>query len=127
MNNTPANENTKPKLPEFITRLQVAIKGYTAHGARPHLGINSVDAACMATTALHIMPKSPFGNSSVQVLSIDAGTSSINMIPGQVAMSVEIRSCSDEELQALTARAVHALEKSVASIGATVKITPYSS
>ena len=106
---------------EFITRLQAQIKGCTAHGARPHLGINSVDAACMATTALHMLPQTPCGYSYIHVLSIDAGTSSINMIPGQVTMSIEIRSYDENQLQALTERAIHAIERAVAGIGATVQ------
>lgn len=98
------------------------VTGFTAHGARPHLGVNAVDAACLAACAVHALPLPPFSPAVVRILSIDAGKSSINMIPDQVSMLVEARGDEQSALETLAARIGRAVQSAAEALGATAAI-----
>ncbi|MGI6424656.1 MAG: peptidase dimerization domain-containing protein [Tepidanaerobacteraceae bacterium] len=102
-------------------RVFVVLHGFTAHGAQPHLGINAVDAAALAMNAINAIKTPYYVNRTVQILSIDAGGSSINMIPDRVSMVVSIATISNEWLEILIDKIKNAIECSAKSIKATAE------
>lgn len=103
---------------DLVVHIQSRITGFTAHGARPHLGVNAVDAACLAASSIHMIPVLSKGKSSVRVLTIDAGNSSINMIPDQVEMTIEVRSYDNSQLNHLTEKIIHAVDCAAGAVSA---------
>ena len=61
--------------------LDVTIQGLTAHGARPHLGINAIDAAALAILAVNSIRTNPIIACSAKVTAINAGGAASNAIP----------------------------------------------
>ena len=93
--------------------VEVFITGENAHGARPHQGVNAIEAAVgviQAVQALHLDPSVPH---SAKPTKIQSGANSFNVIPDTVSMGFDLRAQTNE----LMARQVEEITRIAAETG----------
>ena len=102
--------------------VEAVFTGKAAHAARPHLGVNALDAAAHAVQAvngIHLSPSLTFSAKATRFLS-DAGVT--NSIPAQARVCWDLRSESNEGMQLLKTQVERALRYSAGAWGASVDI-----
>ena len=102
-------------------QFKATIKGFQAHGARPHLGINAIDAAVcaiVAVNAIHMDPRIPF---SVKCTRFHADAGVFNAVPPLADITFDMRAQDNATMEKLKEKAKLAIENAVASVGATVE------
>ncbi|MEM6159855.1 amidohydrolase [Erwinia sp. P6884] len=102
--------------------LEATIRGLTAHAARPHLGINALDAAVsavQAVNAVHMAPGKSWSAKATRFL-CDAGVT--NSIPDEARVVFDLRAGENEEMAQLQERVERAIKMSVAASGATAEV-----
>lgn len=102
--------------------VQAEIHGLVAHAGRPHLGINTIDAAVLATQAIHGIRMDPGIPTSVKVTRIHSGGNALNTIPDRTEMAVDLRAQTNGEMAKLTERTVRAITQACAAIQAEAKV-----
>jgi amidohydrolase len=103
--------------------LEGLIKGKAAHGARPHLGVNAVDAATAsvgAVNAIHMNPTVPF---TVKVTKLQAGGSALNIIPDSAYLAIDLRSQDNSTMEELIQKVIRAVEAGASTVGAEASVT----
>lgn len=106
-------------------RLKGVFRGVPAHGARPHLGVNAIDAAAAAITAvntIHLNPNESYSIKPTRVL-CDAGVT--NSIPAEATVIWDVRSELNSTMAVLIAKAKAAIQAGAATVGATVEVVDY--
>ena len=102
--------------------LEATIGGQTAHAARPHLGINALDAAVSAVqsvNAVHMAPGKSWSAKATRFL-CDAGVT--NSVPDTARVVFDLRAAENEDMTQLQSRVERAITQSAAAYGATAKI-----
>jgi len=99
------------------------IKGKTAHGARPHLGINAIDGAAAAIMAVNSIRVDPGVSSSVKVTQISAAESAVNTVPNIAHIVFDLRAQTNEVMEELMNKTIQAIENGAATVGAKSNIT----
>lgn len=102
--------------------MQFSIKGKTAHGSKPHLGVNVADAASLAVQAVNMIWVDPAIPGSVKVTSIKLPGETYNNIPGEAFIALDLRSESNEEIELMKELVMRAVENSTAAVGATAEL-----
>ena len=74
------------------TVFTVKVKGISAHGARPHLGVNAVDIAVSIVNAINAIRVKPSVPHSIKVTNVSVGGDTYNSIPDELFMAMDIRS-----------------------------------
>ncbi|TWT27689.1 amidohydrolase [Planomicrobium sp. CPCC 101110] len=92
--------------------LKGKISGVDAHGARPQQGKNAIDVIAAIHQFLKSIYFSPFDSYSVKLTNIQAGGDSLNIIPGNAAFALDLRSQSNALMKELQQR----VEEGLASI-----------
>ncbi|MBO8172247.1 MAG: M20 peptidase aminoacylase family protein [Bacillaceae bacterium] len=92
------------------------IFGVSAHGARPHLGINAIETAFLLLNSLQTLHINPMIPSSIKMTRINAGGESANIIPGYAEFSLDIRAQTNDALNEL-------FEKTKEKVRATAELT----
>ena len=103
--------------------MEATINGRTAHGARPHLGINAIDAAAAvvnAVNAIHLNPVVPW---TCKVTKLHAGGAALNVIPDKAEMALDLRTQQNAAMDALLDKAEKAIKAGAATVGATAETT----
>lgn len=103
--------------------VEATMRGLTAHGARPHLGINAIDAAVAAVNhvnAIHLDPSLPW---SAKVTRLLAGGSTANAICPEANLAFDLRAQENRLMDKLTEKVIKAIELGAASVGASVETT----
>jgi len=103
--------------------MEATINGRTAHGARPHLGINAIDAAAAvvnAVNAIHLNPVVPW---TCKVTKLHAGGAALNVIPDRAEMALDLRTQQNAAMDALLDKAEKAIKAGAATVGATAETT----
>ncbi|WZL72184.1 amidohydrolase [Clostridiaceae bacterium 35-E11] len=103
-------------------RIIAKIKGLNAHGARPHLGINAVDAAMLVVSAINAIRVDPGVPHSIKVTKVHAGGETINLIPDEAEIAMDLRAQTNEVMEEMIAKAKDAIINSAKAIGAEGKI-----
>lgn len=104
------------------TVLQGEIQGLSAHGARPHLGINVIEVAAALVQALQSLHWNPLQPASVKMTQLRAGTEATNTIPDQATFALDIRAQTNQHMRELVEQ-VQKLASGVAQIyGATITL-----
>ncbi|MGA9289062.1 MAG: amidohydrolase, partial [Anaerobacillus sp.] len=75
------------------------IVGKTAHGGRPHLGVNVIDVMGTLINAVNAIRPDPQSATSVKFTSFSAGGGSFNVIPESATFAIDVRSRKNGELQ----------------------------
>ncbi|MBT0728234.1 amidohydrolase [Rosenbergiella australiborealis] len=102
--------------------VEAIFTGKAAHAARPHLGINALDAAVQAVQAvnsIHLSPSLTFSAKATRFL-CDAGVT--NSIPSEARVCWDLRSAENAPMTELKEKVTAALEGSAAALGANVEI-----
>lgn len=95
-NELPLGKVTPSLLHSASKAIEFFVAGENAHGARPHQGINAIEAAVgiiQAIQALHLDPMIPH---SAKVTKIQSGPNPFNVIPDMVSMGFDLRAQTNE-------------------------------
>lgn len=103
--------------------LDVVIHGLTAHGARPHLGVNVIDAAALAILAVNSIRTNPVIACSAKVTAINAGGAASNAIPNKATLVLDVRAQTNAAMQDLQTKILTAITNAVQTLGATAQIS----
>lgn len=103
-------------------RIEAQIKGLNAHGARPHLGINAIDAAALVVNAINALRLDPAVPHSIKVTRLIAGGNTVNLIPDSANMAMDLRAQTNEVMELMIEKAKEAILHSAKSIGAEAQI-----
>lgn len=103
-------------------RIQVKIHGKPAHSARPHLGINTIEAAMHAISAVNSIKIDPHMNASVKVTKINSHGLASNVIPDRTDVIFDFRAETDEIMEDLVKRVEFAITSSIQANGATSEV-----
>lgn len=101
--------------------MEAVIIGRTAHGARPHLGVNAIDAAAAAVQAINAIHLNPVVPWSCKVTKLQAGGATLNAIPDKAELALDIRAQQNDAMNTLLERAERAIKAGAASVGATAE------
>ena len=94
------------------------LEGKTAHGARPHLGINAIHAASAVIQAVLSIATDPVIPSSVKATQIKGGGPVSNAIPASAEVTFDLRSRENGTMTLLLEKVKDAIEKGAAAVGA---------
>ena len=108
-------------------RLKGVFHGVRAHGARPHLGVNVIDAAAATITAVNAIHLNPTECYSIKATQIIADSGVTNAIPSEATVIWDVRSELNATMDALLEKAKAAITAGAATVGATVDVTNYNS
>lgn len=117
----PLNQATPAVYYSSSACITAKIIGVTAHGARPHLGVNAIDAATaavMAVQAIHIDPHIPYSAKATRFL---CDTSVTNVIPNEANVTWDLRAQNDETMELLCQKVQSAIKAGAATVGATAQ------
>lgn len=103
--------------------VEAVIKGESAHGARPHLGINAIDAATAAVGAINAIRSNPIVPASIKVTKLQAGGAALNAIPDKAVLALDVRAQNNEVMEDLLSKAASAIKNAAQSIGAAAEVT----
>lgn len=106
-------------------RLKGIFHGISAHGARPHLGVNAIDAAVSAITAVNALHLNPTETYSIKATQIIADSGVTNAIPNEATVIWDVRSELNTTMEVLLEKAKAAIIAGAATVGATVDVTNY--
>ncbi|MCT4620643.1 MAG: amidohydrolase [Marinisporobacter sp.] len=99
-------------------RMIAKIKGLNAHGARPHLGVNAVDAAVLVVNAINAIRLDPRVSHSIKVTKLHAGGEATNIIPDEAEITMDMRAQNNEVMEEMIQKAKGAIISSAKAIGA---------
>lgn len=103
-------------------RIVLKIKGVNSHGARPHLGINVIDAAALLVNGINSIRLDPGVAHSIKVTRLIAGGESINIIPDSADIAMDLRAQSNEVMEEMITKAKEVILNSTKVIGAVTYI-----
>ena len=106
-------------------RLKAVFHGVSAHGARPHLGVNAIDAAVAAITAVNAIHLNPTESYSIKATQMIADAGVTNAIPNEATVIWDVRSEFNPTMGKLLEKAKAAIIAGAATVGATVNVTNY--
>lgn len=106
-------------------RLKGVFHGVPAHGARPHLGVNVIDAASAAITAVNAIHLNPNESYSIKATRFTCDSGVTNAIPSEATVIWDVRSELNSTMVKLIEKAKAAVEAGAATLGATVEVTNY--
>jgi amidohydrolase len=103
--------------------MEATIQGQTAHGARPHLGTNVIDAAAAAVNAVNAIHLNPMVPWTCKVTKLHAGGATTNAIPDKAEMVLDLRAQQNAAMELLLDKAEKAVKAGAATVGATAETT----
>lgn len=98
------------------------IKGVQAHGARPQLGVNAVDAAAAVVNAINAIKEKPDVGHSIKVTNITVGGDTYNAIPDDVFIALDIRSQTNPVMESMIKKADRIFEHITKAYGASYEL-----
>ncbi len=98
----------------------IDVIGSDAHGARPHQGINAIDACCLIIGAVNSIRLDPQVPHSLKATMIKSGGNSLNVIPGKAEIAFDMRAQTNEVMEKLKKSLIYAAEKAGEACGAKV-------
>lgn len=99
--------------------MKVAIHGKVSHGARPHMGINAIDAAVLVVNAINTIKENPGESWSAKTTRFVSNGVVTNAIPDRVDMAFDIRAQTNKLMESLLVKIRNIVENAPKSIGAT--------
>ena len=98
--------------------VEATIEGVPAHGARPHLGVNAIDAAAAVVNAVNAIRINPVVPCTVKTTKLQAGGATLNAIPDLAEMAFDLRAQQNDVMDELLAKVAKAVENAASSVGA---------
>ena len=102
--------------------MMARFKGRQAHGAKPHQGINAVEAACLAVAFVSGIKLNPQISHSAKTTMLKGGGSAFNIIPDSAEMAVDLRAQTNTIMEELKARVSAVLSSAASLTGAQVEM-----
>lgn len=100
--------------------MMIEVTGSDAHGARPHQGVNAIDACSSIIAAANSIRLDPQIPHSLKVTMIKGGGSGLNIIPGKAEMAFDMRAQTNSLMAQLKESLIYTAEKAGESYGAKV-------
>jgi amidohydrolase len=97
-------------------------KGRPAHGARPHQGINAVEAASLAVLAVSGIKLDPLVPHSAKATMIRGGGTALNIIPDSAEIAFDLRAQTNTLMEELKARVTGAVSAAASVHGSQVEM-----
>lgn len=98
------------------------ITGVSAHGARPHLGINAIEAASAIITGIGQVHTDPTVPATVKMTMLQAGGESYNIIPDKARFALDLRAQTNQAMDDLIARVRQVIEGVAVTFQATIDV-----
>ena len=98
--------------------IDVTIKGKPAHGARPHLGINPIDAGLAIVACVNAIHLDPAANCSVKCTRFLADSGARNAIPEYAKLTFDMRAQSNAVMDEIKRKIKPAIENGALAVGA---------
>jgi amidohydrolase len=98
--------------------IEATIEGVAAHGGRPHLAVNAIDAAAAVVNAINAIHMNPVVPYSIKVTKLVAGGASKNVIPDRAEMTIDVRAQENGLMLELLKKAETAIGTAAACVGA---------
>jgi len=98
-------------------------KGRPAHGARPHQGINAVEAASLAVVSVSGIKLDPHIPHSAKATMIRGGGAALNIIPESAEIAFDLRAQTNVLMEELKARVAGAVSAAASIHGSQVEVT----
>jgi len=102
--------------------LKVTVTGAPSHGARPHLGVNALDAAVCAINAVNTIKLNPELSYSVKATKLICDAGVTNAIPDLATVYWDLRSQHNQTMIDLKQKVFTAIEFGAKSVGAKVQM-----
>ncbi|KMM38275.1 hypothetical protein AB986_02880 [Alkalihalobacillus macyae] len=102
------------------TILTGKIQGRTAHGGRPHLGVNVIDVFGTLINSIHAIRPNPQTGTTIKFTSLSAGGGSYNVIPGSGSFALDVRSRDNKELHRMLERIARIIHHTGSMYDATI-------
>ncbi len=83
------------------TEIKGKITGISAHGARPHLGVNAIEVAFSILQAIQSIHMDPMVPHSAKMTQLQAGGDSANIIPESATFTIDVRAQTNALMDAL--------------------------
>lgn len=103
----------------FVT---ATLKGLNSHGARPHLGINTIDAGAAVVNAINAINLNPSVPFSVKTTKFVAGGLGSNIIPDKAEMIFDLRAQTNEGMVELLEKTKNAIIYGAKTVGAEAEV-----
>lgn len=103
------------------TLIRALIEGVPAHGSKPHLGVSAIDTGAAIVNAVNALHTDPLLCGNVKTTRFIAGSGSLNSICAKAELGFDLRSTSNEEMEALRQRVIRVIEGTAAVYGASVQ------
>ncbi len=104
--------------------VEATIKGLNAHGARPHQGINVIDAGAAVVNAINAINLNPSVPFSVKTTKFTAGGTGPNIIPDKAEMVFDLRAQTNEAMSELIEKTKLAIINGAKTVGAEADVIP---
>ncbi|MDR3671665.1 MAG: amidohydrolase [Holophaga sp.] len=101
--------------------MEATLHGHTAHGARPHLGINAIDAAAAVIQAVNAINLDPVVPWSCKVTRLQAGGAA-NVIPDKAELALDLRAQRNDAMATLIEATRRAIQTGAATVGASAEV-----
>ncbi len=105
---------------------KITVHGKEAHGARPHLGANAIDAAALIIMAINAIWLNPVESWSCKAVKISGGSLATNIIPNEAEILLDIRCANNPLVKELMTRLATAVKGAAASVGCTADLEEVS-
>ncbi len=106
--------------------LYIDVRGYSSHGASPHLGKDAILASCALVGSLHTVISrnlDPIKDGVITIGTINGG-SAMNVIAGEVSMSGTLRAFNEETKELLVRRVREICDGIAMTYGVEVSFNP---
>lgn len=103
--------------------LEASLQGVSAHGARPHLGVNVIDAAAAVVNAVNAIHMNPVVPTTVKVTKLQAGGGALNAIPDKAELALDLRSQDNNLMEELIKKTTRAIETAAETVGAKADVS----
>jgi len=101
--------------------LKIKITGKSSHGARPQEGINAVESAMLAISAVNCMKFNPNIAHSCKVTRVWADGSDDNTVPDLAKVTFDLRSRTNEMMDEMVKKIKHSVTYAAKAIGSSTE------
>ena len=99
-------------------QLEAAVSGRTAHGARPHLGVNAIDAAVLVVNAVNCIWENPVDGWSAKVTKFNSNSLIGNAIHDGVDLVFDLRAQKNDVMESMLQKITGIVTSVPAGLGA---------
>lgn len=103
--------------------ITAVVSGKSAHGGRPHKGVNVADVAAAIVSSINALRVDPAVQHSVKTTKIVTNSKAPNVIPDKAELAFDLRAQTNELMDELRKRVPMAVRKTAEVYGADVEIS----